>query len=80
MNRLFIYLPNSLSKDLCNIGLSCLHVIQLHFHSVLDIFILDAVVGSNALQVTQMSKKVNFSGNEYFSRSFFKSVILLLLK
>ena len=38
-----------------------------------------AVVGSNALQVTQMSKKLNFSGNEYFSRSFFKAVILLLL-
>ena len=39
-----------------------------------------AVVGSNGLQVTQMSKKVHFSADEYFSRSFFKSVILLLLE
>ena len=39
-----------------------------------------AGVGSNALQVTQMSKKVLLSDKKYFSRSFFKSVILLLLK
>ena len=37
-------------------------------------------VGSNVLQVTQMSKKLLFSDKKYFSRSFFKSVILLLLE